>query len=131
MVELGVTFSLTQLIIDNEIVKMVKKVVRGIPLSDESMATEVINQAGPGGSFVEKEHTFKHMREQSQPELIDRRTRERWKSSGGRDLAQKAHEKALTILKSHKPEPLTKEMLSDLRLIVEEAEKISWKKKGN
>ncbi len=129
MLQSGVTFSLTQLVMDNEIAYTVKEVVRGIVLSDENMATEVIKQAGSSGNFVEIEHTFKHMREQSHPQLIDRRTREGWQSSGGKDYAQRAYDKALSILKSHKPEPLPPEVLSGLSSIVKEAEEELIEKK--
>jgi len=122
MIESGITFSLTQLVIDNEIAKMVKEVVKGIDVNDESMAIEVIKQVGPGGSFIETKHTFQHMREQSRPELIDRKTRGGWKSSGGKDYAQRAHEKVVSILKNHKPEPLSPEVLSSLHSIVKDAE---------
>ena len=123
MLESGVTFSLAQLVMDNEIAYMVKEVARGISLSKESMATEVIKQAGSRGNIMETEHTFRHMREQSKTQLIDRRTRESWKSAGSKDYTQRAGEKALLILKNHRPEPLSAEVLSGLRSIVKEAEK--------
>ena len=123
MLESGVTFSLAQLVMDNETAYMVKEVIRGISFSDESMATEVIKRAGTRGNFIETEHTFKHMREQSKTQLIDRRTRESWRSSGGKDYTQRASEKALSILKNHRPEPLSPEVLAGLRSIVNEAEK--------
>lgn len=130
MLESGVTFSLAQLVMDNEIAYMVKEVLRGITLSEESMATEVIKRAGSHGNFLELEHTFNHMREQSKTQLIDRRTRESWKSSGGKSYTQRAGEKALSILKSHKPEPLRAEVRDGLHSIVTETEKeLSGRKK--
>ncbi|UCB44808.1 MAG: trimethylamine methyltransferase family protein [Spirochaetota bacterium] len=129
MLESGVTFSLSQLVMDNEIAYMVKEVVKGIALNDESMATEAIKRAGSHGNFVEIEHTFKHMREQSKPQLIDRRKRETWASAGEKDYEQRAREKALSILKNHKPEPLPAEVLSGLSSIVRQAEKELLEKK--
>jgi trimethylamine--corrinoid protein Co-methyltransferase len=123
MLQSGVTFSLSQLVMDNEIAYMVKEVVKGISFNDESMAIEAIKRAGSHGNFIEIEHTFKHMREQSQPRLIDRRTRESWESAGGKDYTQRAREKALSILKNHKPEPLDSEVLSGLSSVVKQAEK--------
>jgi trimethylamine--corrinoid protein Co-methyltransferase len=130
MLESGVTFSLTQLVMDNEIAYMVKEAVKGIALNDESMATEDIKRAGSHGNFVELEHTFKHMREQSKPQLIDRRKRESWAAATGeKDYAQRAREKALSILKNHKPDPLAPEVLSGLSSIVKQAEKELAEKK--
>ena len=129
MLELGITFSLTQLVIDNEIVKMVKSVAKGIDINDENMALEVIKQVGPGGNFLSAEHTLRHMKEQSHSKLIDRRMWQQWESDGKRDFAQRAHEEALSILKNHKPEPLPPEVLSILHSIVESAEEEIVEKK--
>ena len=109
MLELGITFSLTQLVIDNEIVKMVKQAVKGIDINDES-------------NFLSAEHTLRHMREQSHSKLIDRRMWQQWEKDGKKDFAQRAHEEALSILKNHKPEPLPQATLSALHSIVESAE---------
>ena len=122
MLELGITFSLTQLIIDNEIVKMVKEAVKGIEINDENMALEVIKQVGPGGNFLSAEHTLRHMKEQSHSKLIDRKMWQQWERDGSQDFAQRAREEALSILKIHKPEPLPPKVLSTLHSIVKSAE---------
>jgi len=129
MLELGITFSLTQLVIDNEIARMVKEAVKGIDINDENIALEVIKQVGPGGNFLGAEHTLRHMREQSHSKLIDRRMWQQWESGGKKDLAQRAHEEALSILKNHKPEPLPPEVRSTLHSIVKSAEEEIVKKK--
>lgn len=122
MLELGITFSLTQLVIDNEIVKMVKEAVKGIDINDASMAVEVIKQVGPGGNFLSAEHTLRYMKGQSHSKLIDRRMWQQWEKDGKKDFAKRAHEEVLSILKSHKPEPLPPATLSALQSIVESAE---------
>ncbi len=124
MLELGVTFDFAQLLIDNEIFKMIKKVIGGIEISDEKMALEVIHEVGPGGEFVSHEHTFHHFRkEQSQSILIDRQNRTGWLNSGGRSMTERAYEEANAILQSYEPEPLPNTTVEKLREIVEEAEK--------
>ena len=122
MLELGITFDLTQLVIDNEIAKMVRVAIKGIEVNDETIALEAIKQVGPGGNFLSAEHTLRHMKEQSHSKLIDRKRRESWESSGSKDMVERAHEELLSILKNHKPEPLSAETLSSLRSIVENAE---------
>jgi trimethylamine--corrinoid protein Co-methyltransferase len=62
------------------------------------------------------------MRTQSQPKLIDRRTREDWEAGGKTDLYQRSLEEARYILENHKPDPLPDEVLATIRSIVEEAE---------
>jgi len=122
MLELGITFSLEQLVIDNEIVKMIKAALRGVEVDDESLAVEAIQQVGPGGNFLSSPHTLRHMTEQSHSKLIDRRMWQPWNKDGAKDLTERAHEEVLSILKNHKPQPLPPEVLSTLRSIVESAE---------
>jgi len=129
MLELGITFSLTQLVIDNELIKMVKVALRGIDVNDENIALGIIKQVGPGGNFLGEKHTLRHMREQSHSKLIDRRMWEQWESDGKKDMTQRAHEEVLSILKNHKPEPLPPEVLSTLHSIVGSAEEEILKKK--
>jgi len=122
MLELGITFDLTQLVMDNEMAKMINCAVRGIDINDESMGLDVIKQVGPGGNFLSAEHTLRHMREQSYSKLIDRSMWATWKNKGSRDFVQRAHEELLSILKNHKPEPLPPGVLATLHSIVENAE---------
>jgi trimethylamine--corrinoid protein Co-methyltransferase len=123
MLEMGMTFSFAQLVMDNEFARMIKHVVRGIPVSDETLAVDVIREIGPFNDFLSHDTTLKHMRDvQSQPRLIDRTIREDWEKSGRNDMTQRAEEEARHILENHKPEPLTDSVLATLRSIVEEAE---------
>ena len=72
MLELGRTFSFTQLVIDNEIAGMVKRVIQGIGVSDETLATDLIKKVGAGRDFLSQRHTLNMMkREQSQAKLFD------------------------------------------------------------
>lgn len=123
MLEMGMTFSFGQLVMDNEFARMIKHVVRGIPVNDETLAVDVIREVGAFHDFLSHDSTLKHMRAvQSQPKLIDRRIREDWEKSGGISITQRAEEEARHILETHKPEPLPDSVLASLRTIVQEAE---------
>jgi trimethylamine--corrinoid protein Co-methyltransferase len=123
MLDMGMTLDWAQLVMDNEMAGMIKHVVRGIPVTDETLAVDVIHEIGPFGDFISHDHTRKHMRTiQSQPKLIDRRRRDFWLQLGGTDLAQRAKEEAKYILKTHKPDPLPPGVASTLRSIVQNAE---------
>ena len=124
MLELGVTFDFAQLMMDNEIFKMIKKVIGGIEITDAKMALEVIHDVGPGGQFVSHEHTYDNFRrEQSQSKLIDRQNRTGWLASGGKSMTERAYEEANAILQSYKPDPLSDTAAIRIREIVEEAER--------
>ena len=126
MIELGMTLDFGQLVVDNEIAKMVRKVVGGIRVTDETLAVDVIRKVGAGGHFLLEEHTFKHMKNvQSQSQLFDRNPRENWVDNGSKDLATRAREQVRYILENHKPEPLPAEVSKQLRQIIETAE-VEW-----
>jgi trimethylamine--corrinoid protein Co-methyltransferase len=40
MLELGMTFSMEQLVFDNDMISMTKKAMQGIPVSEETLAVE-------------------------------------------------------------------------------------------
>ncbi len=122
MIEMGMTIDYGQMVMDNEFARMIKYLVQGIPVNDETLAVDVIKEIGVGKDFLSHESTYKHMRAQSQPKLIDRRMREDWQAAGGTDIYQRALEEARYILENHKPDPLPDAVLSTIRSIVEEAE---------
>ncbi len=122
MIEMGMTIDYGQLVMDNEFARMIKQVVQGIAVNDETLAVDVIHEIGVGKNFLSHDHTFKHMRSQSQPKLIDRRTREDWEAGGRTDIYQRASEEARYILENHKPDPLPENVLTTIRSIVEESE---------
>lgn len=119
---MGMTIDYGQLVMDNEFARMIKHTVKGIPVNDETLAVDAIKEIGIGKDFLSHDSTYKHMRSQSQPKLIDRRMREDWVKEGSTDIYQRALEQARFILENHKPEPLSEDVLAAIRSIVEEAE---------
>jgi len=122
MIEMGMTIDYGQLVMDNEFARMIKHTVEGIPVNDETLAVDAIKEIGIGKDFLSHDSTYKHMRSQSQPKLIDRKMREDWVKEGSTDIYQRALEQARFILENHKPDPLPEDVLAAIRLIVEEAE---------
>ena len=90
MIESGVTFDFGQLVMDNEFARMIKYAVAGIPVDDDTLAVEDIAKVGAFGDFLSLDATLKHMRELSQPVILDRRVREDWEARGSQDLASVA-----------------------------------------
>ena len=122
MLESGITFDFAQLVLDNEFARMIKQTVRGFSVNDESLAVDVIKSVGPSKDFLDQEHTLKHMRAHSRPELIDRSDMETWRASGATDSYQRAVEKTRDILQNHQPEPLPEKVLAQMRSIITETE---------
>jgi len=123
MLESGITFDYGQLVLDCEIARMIKFVVQGFQVTDDSLALDVIKEIGPGGHFLKHRHTLDHMRAQSRPEIIDRRSRGAWEAAGATTAYERAAQKARWILQNHKPEPLPDDVLATIRSIVVETER--------
>jgi trimethylamine---corrinoid protein Co-methyltransferase len=122
MTESGVTFDYAQYVLDNDIARMVKHTVQGIPVNDETLAVEDIHAVGPFGDFMSLDSTLKHMRELSQPRFMDRRVREDWEAMGGVDAYTAAREEAKRILEEHHPAALPAEVVQEIEATVRDAE---------
>ncbi len=123
MLELGITFDYAQMVMDNEMAKMIKKVVNGISVSDETLAVDVVKKVGTAGNFLSEAHTLQNMRSQSRSKIIDRRMRETWLEYGAKSFTDRAYEEAISILETYKPAFLPESVQAALREIVEETER--------
>jgi len=123
MLEMGITFDLAQLVLDHEIAGMVLHSLDGIMVNDETLSVDVIRELGIGKDYMSHESTYKHMKSQSQAQIIDRRMREDWEAAGSTDAYKRAHERVIEILETYEPAPLPANVLNTIRSIVEEAEK--------
>lgn len=125
MLELGNNFSFAQLVIDNEIAAMCKRVVRGVEVSDETLAVDVIREVGggQGKTFLLEDHTMEYLRaEQQTASLFDRKMRENWVEAGSKDVADKAAEIAREIYHTHKPTPLDSAVKNEFKRIIDKAD---------
>jgi len=123
MLEMGMTMSYGQLLVDAEIVRMIRRIMQGIAVNQSTLALDVITSVGPGGTYLGQRHTIQYMRkESSQTKLIDRTMYDHWVKAGKKDMAKRAEEEALRILETHKPMPLPEAAAKEIRSIIEEAE---------
>ncbi len=123
MLEAGMTFSFGQLVIDDAIAAMVKRIVNGVSLEDELMGIDLIKKVGIGKDFLAQRHTLRHLEtEQVKATIIDRRMRGAWEKKGSKSLIQSANQKAANLLKTHEPKPLPEDMIKELKRIVKSAE---------
>ena len=121
--ETCMTGSLRYLVMMDETIGWVKRVLRGIDVSPETLAVDVIDRVGPGGHFVSEEHTLKHFKTESwYPTLMDRRHREEWENAGAKTMADRAQEKLNRILDAHRPTPLAPEVQARIDAILAVAE---------
>jgi trimethylamine--corrinoid protein Co-methyltransferase len=108
--------SLEQAIMDDEIVGMVMRVLRGIQVDEETMATEAIDRVGPGGHYLMVPHTLSHMRsEYFYPAVADRQNPASWEASGKLDARARAVSRLAKIMESHRTTPLSEEVEATAR----------------
>jgi trimethylamine--corrinoid protein Co-methyltransferase len=96
------------MVIDNDMMGMALRVLRGIEVTDETLAVEGIERAVSGeGHFLGQPQTLALMQsEYLYPEVGDRRTPNEWEASGRKNVYELAHEEVKAILGSHYPEYL-------------------------
>jgi trimethylamine--corrinoid protein Co-methyltransferase len=106
------TIAYEQFVIDNEILGMAMRAVRGIEVNQDTLALDAIDRVGPGNHFLMDDHTFRYMKtEHYYPSpVINRDGREDWEKEGKKDARQRAIQIARDILSNHQPLPIKKEV---------------------
>ena len=94
------------LVIDNDMLGNVQRLLRGIEVTDETLSYDVIRETVHGsGHYLGHPQTLELMQtEYLYPEVADRRTAGEWEVTGREDVAELAHRKVREILASHYPE---------------------------
>jgi trimethylamine--corrinoid protein Co-methyltransferase len=123
MTESGVTFDPAVLVMDDEWIAMIRFFLGGIRVDTETMGGADIAAVGPFGDFLSLPGTYAHMREQSQPQLMDRRVREEWQAAGATDMYERARLRACEIIESHEREPLEDDVKQRRRAVVERVDR--------
>jgi len=98
----------------NEIIDMVKVVMQGIEINDETLPLDLIERVVPGGTYISESHTLKHFRKFWVPKIFDRSMAKR---EGIKKCEDLLNEKTLEILKTHKPRPLSEDLVKELRKV--------------
>jgi trimethylamine--corrinoid protein Co-methyltransferase len=108
----SIATSYAKIVVDAEVCGMVTRILRGIEVTDETLAVDEIVRVGPAANYLGTPFTMKMFRkEHYMPMLLDRRSRDAWEADGGRGMEIAAREKAKQILKDHHPEPLPRDVL--------------------
>ena len=89
---------LENMVVDNEILGMVKRILRGVEVSDETLAVDLIKKMGFNGNYLFDSHTRKHVRELWQARLGETGTFEAWRAAGQKSTIDKAQDKVREIL---------------------------------
>jgi len=103
----------------NEWLGFIRAMTRGVEVNDETLALDVIEELGPGGTYLDHDHTVRHFKEPFYSKLIDKNPYSVWQKRGGTSMEDRASKMVDDILANHSPEPLPPEVQRDIKRIVE------------
>ena len=122
-IEGAMTGSLQMATLSDEAIGFVKRLLRGIEVSPETLASKVIHEVGPGGHFLSTDHTLNHFkREFWFPRLLDRLRWEEWRADGARSMGERVQVYLEDILRNHRAIPLGPEVQEQIKAILANAE---------
>ena len=122
-IETSYSVSLLQLVIDNEIIGMAKRAIRGIDFNEDTLGLDVIKRVGFDGNFLIDEHTLRHFKtEYLRHKIFNRKPREVWKDEGKKSMEVLATEKLEDLLQNHQPVGLPESTLQEMEEIMNEAQ---------
>ena len=106
--ESGLCSSNESIVLADELVAYVKRLLAMYEITDDTLALNVINEVGPRGSFLEHEHTLtRYKKDVWYPSVFDRRSYETWRDSGAKSITQALCQRALSILAEQVPVDLS------------------------
>jgi trimethylamine---corrinoid protein Co-methyltransferase len=115
--------SLEMLILNDEIISMVRHIMRGIEVTDETMMVDLIDQIGPGGEYMSAFETARRCRSEIwMPKLMNRTPRATWESNSGASFGEAISQRLKEILAQPHPAPLSPKKQSQIDGILREAE---------
>ena len=120
----GLTISLEQLILDDEINGIIRRLHRGIEVNADTIGAEVINSVGPKGSFLIEEHTlnFLQSREFREVKVSNTENYDNWLASGAPRVEQKASKRVEEFLKAGNDKVLDGGVIEKLDSIIKRFE---------
>jgi len=116
--------SLDMLVLQDEVISYVESTMREIDFSDEALGIGEIEDAGPGGAFIDRMHTAEHFRKELWfPKILDRDYYQAWLDSGAASTEERCRRRKEEILQTHQPQPVDDDLARGLDEIVDDAEK--------
>ncbi len=118
MLELGMSFSLEQLVIDNDIIGNMKYADKGFEVNEQTLSFDVISEVGIAGDYIPHMDTIMGIDIPSNPEMFDRCMLDEWCRNGSKTVEEMAHDKVVDILKNHECTPVDSDVRKQLDAII-------------
>jgi trimethylamine---corrinoid protein Co-methyltransferase len=114
LLEYATMASPEQMVLVNEVLHMVGRYARGLDVSEEALALDIIDSVGPGGHYLTQDHTMMHFRDAWYSQLFDRNSFNTWSENGEKDLTQRVRERTLDLMDAPPPSSLEAEKVRAL-----------------
>lgn len=119
MLDFESCLSFEKLVIDAEMIGMVKRFVSGIAVRDDPIAITLMQKSGHRGDFLASPHTRKWYRqEQYLPsEVIDRASFDGWKNRGAKTTFERARQRVEKLITTYQPNTVSAEQRRELQSV--------------
>jgi trimethylamine--corrinoid protein Co-methyltransferase len=113
--------SLEMLVMNNEIIGMARRLMRGVEVSDETLLLDLIDRVGPGGEFISQPETAKGFRKEIwMPRLMDRQPWSQWTNHSSRTMGERIRGRIREILETPSTHPLPSGASEKIAAILEQ-----------
>jgi trimethylamine--corrinoid protein Co-methyltransferase len=106
------------MMLGNDIYMKASSLLGELSTDEEQLALDVVRDVGPGGHFLAHRHTRRHMKEAALPAI----SHELGADGHYRDPLGVARERAETVLRDYRPEPLADDQRDELTRILKAAD---------
>jgi len=88
-IDTELTCNYGQMVIDDEIIGMMERVLAGIEVTDETLAVDLIQEVGPGEAYLSRKHTLERFeKEHYLPRILYRESYDSWSAQDPRTCAK-------------------------------------------
>lgn len=115
----GLQGSLPLMALCNDWIHWIRHATRGVDVSAEGMALDVIHELGPSGDYLSHPHTYAHCRDGCYPRLVDSFPYSLWEEHGRTTMTERATQWVERILQEHRADALPPDIQRDVHAIVE------------
>ena len=123
----GLQGSLQLIAIANDLLGWVGAATAGVPINEETLALDVVEELGPDGDYLSHDHTYRHFKDAYYSKLADRQIYSSWQDAGSTTMAERAAIQVEEILTSHVAEAVPEDIRKALHEYVLTAEAKSAK----
>jgi trimethylamine--corrinoid protein Co-methyltransferase len=113
----GMQGSLQLMAICNDILGFLRAATAGVPVDDETLALDVIDELGSSGNYLDHEHTLRHYKEPYYSQLADKNPYSVWLKRGGTSMEERAVKMVDEILANHQPESLDDDIQAEIKKV--------------